>query len=136
LHLSAICDTVISKIGGDKLLIDKSTWQPTDKRTVNTVEIDDNIADIICELNRKGYYTRACCEGHESDKGLYHYILFATPVPSVPYGARTNKGRTLVEYKYHMGRHKFKDGDMALQKRFKKRILSWERNWVKRLRGG
>jgi hypothetical protein len=35
-----------------------------------------------------------------------------------------------------MGKHKFKDGDMALQKRFKKRVLSWERKWVKKLPKG
>ena len=117
------------------MFIDKRTWTPTtdNTRSEYVVEIDDNLADIICELNKRGYYTRACCEGHESHKGLYHYILLANPVPSVPYGARTNRNHTLIEYKYHMGKHKFKDGDMALQKRFKKRVLSWERKWVKRL---
>lgn len=28
------------------------------------IEVDENIAFIIAELNRKGYTTRNCCEGH------------------------------------------------------------------------
>ena len=37
------------------------------------VEIDDDIAEAILELNRKGYKTYACCSGH-SNIELYQYI--------------------------------------------------------------
>ena len=31
------------------------------------IEVDEVIAPVICELNRKGYKTRACCSGHPFD---------------------------------------------------------------------
>ena len=34
---------------------------------VNGIELDPNIADDISILNKKGYKTKYCCEGHISD---------------------------------------------------------------------
>lgn len=39
------------------------------------IELDYNIADIISELNKKGFYTRYCCEGHLSGS-IKPYIMF------------------------------------------------------------
>ena len=44
------------------------------------IQIDKNIYPIVRELNRKGYITEACCEGHISEKREYSnnkiYISF------------------------------------------------------------
>ena len=39
------------------------------------IEIDPNIADTISILNRKGFHTAFCCEGH-GDYGTMGYIYF------------------------------------------------------------
>ena len=47
------------------MFICTNCWEK--KCTCNTrsyVGIDDEMVDIICELNRKGYKTRNCCAGH------------------------------------------------------------------------
>ena len=41
----------------------------------NLVEIDDLIAPAIQNLNRRGYYTSACCSGH-IEEPPYAYIQF------------------------------------------------------------
>jgi len=38
-------------------------------------EIDDNISDIICILNRKGYKTLYCCGGHISEDNILQGYL-------------------------------------------------------------
>lgn len=44
------------------------------------VDIDDAIADIILEFNRKNYYTEACCSGHPENNDYGLYIMFGTKV--------------------------------------------------------
>lgn len=51
----------------------------------NVIELDWNIADIVAELNKKGFKTDACCEGHDSERRIVYnenlsinpYILFS-----------------------------------------------------------
>ena len=40
------------------------------------VEIDDRLVDIILMLNKKGYSTRFCCQGHVNDFMLQLHIMF------------------------------------------------------------
>lgn len=47
--------------------IDKDTFEIVD----NVFEVDEEIADIISMLNKKGYYTEYCCSGHIKDPRLY-----------------------------------------------------------------
>ena len=49
--------------------IDKKTFEIVD----NVFEVDEDIADIISILNKKGYYTKFCCSGHAKDLGI-HYM--------------------------------------------------------------
>ena len=42
------------------------------------VELDDDIAESIIELNKKGYETFACCSGHNTKDSWYGYIYFNT----------------------------------------------------------
>jgi len=49
------------------------------------IEIDDLMCPIIFELNRKGYITKYCCQGHIEDKSTT-YIMFEywVKLPSIP----------------------------------------------------
>lgn len=38
------------------------------------IELDPNIADTISILNKKGYYTNYCCEGHNRMQAPYIYF--------------------------------------------------------------
>ena len=44
----------------------------------NYIEIDEGMVDIICKLNKKGYQTLNCCEGHINSCGICTYIQFKT----------------------------------------------------------
>lgn len=44
---------------------------------IHFVRIDKNIANIISELNKKGYKTSQCCEGHIEDSYFHPYIYFS-----------------------------------------------------------
>ncbi len=37
----------------------------------NVFEVDENIAETISILNKKGYHTKYCCSGHIKDPRLY-----------------------------------------------------------------
>ena len=41
--------------------------------------IDKGMWDILIELNKKGYYTISCCEGHLRDNSWNGYIGFCYP---------------------------------------------------------
>lgn len=44
------------------------------KERIDGIEIDPNIADAISILNQKGYYTKACCDGHSKKDEPYIYF--------------------------------------------------------------
>lgn len=58
---------------------------PCCDHTVKGIELDPNIAESISELNRKGYITEFCCEGHISKKNYQDppYISFSTYYNSI-----------------------------------------------------
>lgn len=37
----------------------------------NVFEVDEDIAETISLLNKKGYYTKYCCSGHAKDPRIY-----------------------------------------------------------------
>lgn len=47
--------------------IDKKTFEIVD----NVFEVDEDIADTISILNKRGYYTKFCCSGHIKDPRIY-----------------------------------------------------------------
>lgn len=47
--------------------IDKNTFEVID----NVFEVDEEIAEVISILNKKGYYTEYCCGGHIKDPRIY-----------------------------------------------------------------
>lgn len=47
--------------------IDKNTFEAID----NVFEVDEEIAEVISILNKKGYYTEYCCGGHIKDPRIY-----------------------------------------------------------------
>ena len=40
------------------------------------IELDDQIADAIIELNSKGFTTFTCCSGHNTSDSFYGYVFF------------------------------------------------------------
>ena len=60
------------------MYINKQTFEVTAFQTENSFQVDDAIADIIRDLNVKGYKTAFCCSGHS--KSMYRpevaYIEF------------------------------------------------------------
>ena len=40
------------------------------------ITLDPNLADIISILNKKGFYTKFCCEDHKDNNGILGYIYF------------------------------------------------------------
>lgn len=66
------------------------------------VEVDDNIVDIIIMLNKKGYGTNFCCEGHAEKNVLHVYVCFdkVYDFKDIPKGLknRTSRNQTVIEY--------------------------------------
>ena len=67
-----------TKFKNELVLICSSCWEKKCQCTDSIyVEIDVELVDIICTLNRKGYITRNCCQGHlESPFVPQTYIQF------------------------------------------------------------
>ena len=64
--------------------------------------IDKNIQEHIRLLNKKGYRTTACCEGHK-DAGMNTYIAFTDNYfddTSVPNGFKYDRKRKMVTHTY------------------------------------
>ena len=65
---------------------------------VFVIEIDEAIADIVIELNKKGYKTVSCCSGHEKMDVVRTYILFRESYNIKPPRGYTYKNRCIERY--------------------------------------
>jgi hypothetical protein len=92
-----------------------------------TGALDPNIAPVISELNKKGYYTLESCEGHQYDdeKSSQPYIWFTSdkiekaiknnPLPEGFYIDKESKnlGKCIIKYNIHTTDKKY-PGNMEL----------------------
>lgn len=86
------------------------------------VLIDKNIQKHIRILNKKGYRTTACCEGHK-EICLNTYIAFTTDYfkdMELPNGFKYNKKRKVIEYIYP---RKLTESEMESIKKEKLEVL-------------
>ena len=92
-------------------------------------EIDKGMWDILIELNRKGYYTMFCCEGHvnpEPDKkgrvGYWQgYLAFVDTYDFIQYPPMFNKVATKRKFFYWWGY-----GEESRQE-YLNNVLNWAR---------
>ena len=64
--------------------------------------VDQNIQEHIRILNKKGYRTTSCCEGHR-EVCINTYVAFADNYfkdVDLPEGFRYNKGKRIITYTY------------------------------------
>ena len=87
--------------------------------------IDKNIQEHIRILNKKGYRTTACCEGHK-EVCITTYIAFAKNYfddIGIPNGFKYNKKRKMIAYTYST---KLTEEKMEeLKKENLKTLLEW-----------
>jgi len=57
----------------------------------DVVEIDELLIDTIIELNKKGYYTKYCCSGHQYQSCPNCYIYFEVLPDILPKGYTLDK---------------------------------------------
>lgn len=60
-------DIMIGVIMMNHKYINKETFELVN----NIFEVDEDIAQTVSILNKKGYYTKYCCSGHTKDPRLY-----------------------------------------------------------------
>lgn len=61
--------------------------------------IDDNIIDDIIILNKKGYKTVACCEGHKESPVFDFYIMFMSILEcEIPKSFKISKNKKIIRY--------------------------------------
>lgn len=61
--------------------------------------IDDNIIDDIIILNKKGYKTVACCEGHKKRPVFDFYIMFMNTLDvDTPKSFKISKNKKIIRY--------------------------------------
>lgn len=65
------------------------------------VEIDDNIFDDIIMLNKKGYKTIYCCEGHRENTLFDMYIMFGEDMSkyNIPLPLKLDRNKHIVRFK-------------------------------------
>lgn len=85
----------------------------------NLIQIDEGMQYAIRELNKKGYRTECCCEGHYMDclKGGDMYITFRQG--SDPEGCPNGWNRCICKDEYHptvLINHTIKSGSKAKSK--------------------
>lgn len=91
------------------------------------IHIDKNIQEHIRILNKKGYRTMYCCEGHNG--GSNTYIAFADDYfkeISKPIGFKYDKKRKMITYTYSMKLTEEKIKEIKAEKLLA--LLEWCRN--------
>lgn len=87
--------------------------------------VDKNIQEHIRLLNKKGYRTTACCEGHR-ETCINTYIAFADDYfkgVSTPEGFKYNKKKRIITYTYSMKLKKNKMEEIKKEKLTE--LLKW-----------
>jgi hypothetical protein len=57
----------------------RGCWRKVDRCNCNSkhpIRIDKGISHAVMVLNKRGYNTVACCEGHADKSIIYIYVLF------------------------------------------------------------
>ena len=62
--------------------IDKNTFEIVD----DVFEVDEEIAEVISVLNKKGYYTEYCCGGHIRDPRIYEMYKLYSDDENIKFG--------------------------------------------------
>lgn len=95
-------------------------------------EIDEDMIEVIIELNRRGYVTKMCCQGHPRDVTVNTFIEFFDEecFPSQPpkdFTCETNHGHFIFRKKYSK-----KDSPIELQRQISATMMDLL-DWVQEL---
>lgn len=81
-----LCYNFVGDIMNHKY-IDKNTFEIVD----NVFEVDEEIAETISILNKKGYYTEYCCGGHIKDPRVYEMYKLDNEDEEIKFGYVVDK---------------------------------------------